>query len=263
LRQSAIMNAALAVLTGLLLAGAPAKGQAQTEAQVQLATPEAASMPAPAPMRRQPVIVELYTSQGCASCPPAEEWLGTLAPREDVIALALHVDYWDYLGWEDRFASPDFTARQKRYARHLGEKMIYTPQVIINGGARLEGSYTALLDAHIEAAQTAQIKTDIQLNLSRIGDTLWIEAEANPPLTNPVMVQLVRYLPQAEGLIARGENAGLEARHHNIVTDWRAVAEWSGKDPLRMDAPAQGENPVVVILQEHGPGTVVAAARLR
>lgn len=266
--RSAIIPAALAAAVALGMGIAPVAAQTgdDSAAQTLVQTPEAAADAVPmvalpaAPS--QPVVVELYTSQGCASCPPAEAWLGTIAGREDIIALALHVDYWDYLGWADRFANAQFTTRQKSYARHVGEKMIYTPQVIINGMARLEGSYTALLDAHIEAARTAPPAAAIRLDLSRVGETLWIEAEANPPLTRPVLVNLVRYLPQAEGLIARGENAGLVARHHNIVTDWHPVGEWSGQAPLRMDAPVSGDDPVVVILQEQGPGPIVAAKRL-
>lgn len=209
-----------------------------------------------------PVVIELYTSQGCAQCPPAEAWLSRLAVRQDVIALALHVDYWDYLGWADPFARAELTARQRRYARHAGAKMIYTPQVIINGSARLEGSYTAVLDAHIDTALASQNVPGISLTLTRSGETLWIDAEATPPLTTPLEVQMVRYLPYAETLIERGENAGLHAHHHNIVTQWSALAEWSGRARLRLDAPIPGDQPVVVILQEKGPGTIVAAARL-
>ena len=82
----------------------------------------------------RPAVVELYTSQGCSSCPPADALLASLSKQKGVIALALHVDYWDYIGWKDTFGSPDFTARQHSYARFAGEKMVYTPQMVVNGG---------------------------------------------------------------------------------------------------------------------------------
>ena len=210
-----------------------------------------------------PVVVELFTSQGCSSCPPAEDWLASIAGRDDVIALALHVDYWDYLGWADPFANPAFTKRQKAYARHMGEKMIYTPQVIVNGGARLEGSYTAVLDAHITTQLASQNVPGVRLTLSRTDGVLTLEASAVPPLSGPVTVQLVRYRPQAEVDILRGENAGRRAVQHNVVTDWSVIGEWSGQTDLTLTAESPGDGPVVVILQEPGPGAVVAAARLR
>ena len=224
-----------------------------------------AVMPHLAPAEQVPVVVELFTSQGCSSCPPADEWLGQIAARDDMIALALHVDYWDYLGWADPFADPRYTERQKSYARSRGDRMIYTPQVIINGEARLEGSHRDLLDAHVsEAFVTRSANTGgVRLSLERTGETVWIRAQAEPPLSAPVVVHLVRYRPQAEVMIERGENAGRKAQSHNIVTDWQALTEWNGLDSLQMDATVTGEDPVVVILQEPGPGAVVAAARLR
>jgi hypothetical protein len=242
-RGAGILKTARATVLGALLALGP-----------QVATAD-----------QLPVVVELFTSQGCASCPPADEWLGQISTRDDIIALALHVDYWDYLGWADPFADPRFTERQKSYARARGDRMIYTPQVIINGEARLEGSHRPLLEAHISQAFVTRAATTggVRLRLERTGDTLWIRAEADPPLTAPVVVHLVRYRPQAEVMIERGENAGRKAMSHNIVTDWQALTEWPGLDPLQMDQTLTGDDPVVVILQEPGPGAVLAAARLR
>lgn len=87
-----------------------------------------------------PVVVELYTSQGCSSCPSADRVLEKLAGRDDILPLSLHVDYWDYIGWADTFADPAYTQRQKVYARNMGERMIYTPQMVINGGAHVVGN---------------------------------------------------------------------------------------------------------------------------
>jgi len=88
----------------------------------------------------QPVVVELFTSQGCSSCPTADEFLMELAQRPDIIALSMHVDYWDYIGWKDTFAQPKFTSRQKAYAKAIGSRTIYTPQMIVNGLDRVEGN---------------------------------------------------------------------------------------------------------------------------
>jgi hypothetical protein len=88
---------------------------------------------APSLAQDRPVLVELFTSQGCSSCPPADALLHKLARRDDVVALALHVDYWDYIGWKDTFAKAAHSARQRAYAREAGRRMVYTPQMIING----------------------------------------------------------------------------------------------------------------------------------
>ncbi len=107
------------------------------------------------------VVVELYTSQGCASCPPADEFLAELATHDEVIALALHVDYWDYIGWEDSFAQAAFTERQKMYARAIKSRTIYTPQMIIGGIDRVEGNtpdaVVNLIGKHMAVERTVQV----------------------------------------------------------------------------------------------------------
>ncbi|MFN3937321.1 MAG: DUF1223 domain-containing protein [Gemmobacter sp.] len=208
-----------------------------------------------------PVVIELYTSQGCVSCPPADDFMGQLARRDDVIALALHVDYWDYLGWADPFAQPAFTERQKRYARAHREKMIYTPQFIVGGQARVQGYQPQQIAEQI--ARRAAENPRVDLRLEWLGEMVRIEVWAEPPLDRPAVVQLVRYLPEVEMTIERGENAGRTAAFHNVVTEWRPVSEWAGTAPLVVETPAEGDRPVVVIVQENGPGRILAAGRLR
>ncbi len=208
-----------------------------------------------------PVVVELFTSQGCSACPPADAYFADLAVRDDIIALALHVDYWDYLGWQDPFANPRFTERQKSYARAAGSRMIYTPQMIVSGVGRVEGFRTDEIAALISRHGTQA--SPVRLRLERIGDTVRIRATAEPPLDFDVLVQLIRYRPSQTMTIERGENAGRTDTYHNIVTAWDALAHWSGQEPLVLDASAAGDDPVVVLVQRPGPGAILAAARLR
>lgn len=204
------------------------------------------------------VVVELYTSQGCSACPPADALLSRLAARDDVLALALHVDYWDYIGWADSFASPAFTARQKAYALAAGSRTVYTPQIVVGGRDHLVGTREMELGELIEAH--GDLPQDVALSAARSGGIVVIRASAPAPLPRPVLVQLVRYLPEQTVEILRGENAGRTITYSNIVTDWREVGRWAGEAPLEISAEMPGEDRAAVILQEEGPGPVVAAA---
>lgn len=207
-----------------------------------------------------PVVVELYTSQGCSSCPPADRLFDELTARDDVIALALHVDYWDYIGWSDTFGSPAFTDRQRAYARAAGARTIYTPQMIVAGMDHLVGvrpSELATLIAH-----HAETPRPVELSLERQGEVVKVDARAVAPLPGGASVQLVRFRPHARVEIARGENAGQTIDYRNIVTAWQAVADWDGQSDLVLTVEAPGAEPVVVILQAPGPGPILAAAAL-
>ena len=206
------------------------------------------------------VVVELFTSQGCSSCPPADEFLAMLASDPRILPLALHVDYWDYIGWEDKFALAQFTDRQKAYAHAIGSRTIYTPQLIIGGADRIEGyspeETAERLRDHLGEA------TPVRLTVTREGDTLVIRAEADPPLTEPVRVQLVRYMPEETVTIERGENAGKTITYRNIVTSWERLEDWGGTAPLEVTAPYPGDEPGAVIVQTAGPAEILAAARV-
>ncbi|SFS07497.1 hypothetical protein SAMN05444714_0938 [Yoonia litorea] len=206
-----------------------------------------------------PVVVELYTSQGCSSCPPADALLHDLAAREDVIALALHVDYWDYIGWKDIFGRPENTQRQHGYARAANERIVYTPQMVINGQDHLVGSRTGevmgAVERHLALGQVFDV------SVVRQGNTVTIGADPGP--RGQYEVQIVRYLPKATVDIRRGENAGRTISYANIVTAWDAVAQWDGRQALRLRATISGDEPVVVLLQSVGHGPIVGAAQLR
>lgn len=206
-----------------------------------------------------PVVVELYTSQGCSSCPPADEYLRTeLAGRDDVIALALHVDYWDYIGWKDSFAKPEYTNRQKLYAQAAGHRSVYTPQMIVNGADHVVGTHPgkveALIDAHRKAAPA------VALNVERRGNRIAIAAETEQP--RDMSVHVVRYRAAEDVAIKRGENAGRTLTYANIVDDWKVAKKWNGRNQLSFNAQVKGEGPVVVLVQVANGGPILAAARL-
>jgi len=207
------------------------------------------------------VVVELYTSQGCSSCPPADAYLTELAQESGVIALALHVDYWDYIGWADKFGNPKFTDRQKAYARASGSNTIYTPQMIVAGVDRVEGSNPDKVEGDIRRHQMAE--PQVALQLMRDGGDLMIHASPKAALTGPIVVQVVRYHPKATVNIEYGENAGQTITYHNIVTAWSRVGEWDGAADFHLTVPVMGDDPVVVILQQQGPGLILAASVLK
>lgn len=205
------------------------------------------------------VVVELYTSQGCSSCPSADALFERMTDDPSLIPLALHVDYWDYIGWTDVFGKPQFTERQKAYASAVGSRMIYTPQMIVSGSSRVEGN-----DPEAVAAAIAQEKTapqQVKLTLERRGGELRLRASAAAQ-TAPLIVQLVRYDPEQTVSIEHGENAGKTVTYRNIVTEWSRVADWAGEPPLDMVLPIAGDEPAVVLVQQSGPGTILAAARV-
>ena len=209
------------------------------------------------------VLLELYTSQGCSACPPADAMMQDLAERRDVIALALHVDYWDYIGWKDTFANPAFTARQKDYARAHGARHVYTPQMIVGGQDVIVGAKPMKLgeqlSAHLALAPKIALQAERRQDSVRIAAPALAEARSN---RDPLVVHLVRYRGMADVAVTRGENAGRTLHHVNVVTDWQVVAEWVGRAPLDISVSVDGADPVVVILQETGPRAVLAAVRI-
>ncbi len=208
-----------------------------------------------------PVVVELFTSQGCASCPPADALLGELAGRDDVIALALHVDYWDYIGWQDTFAQPDFTARQHGYGHAAGSTVVYTPQMIVAGQDHVVGVRPMAVADLIQAHRA--LPDPVRISVREGGEGYEVEAVARMDPPRPQMVvQVVGYMPHAEVPITRGERAGTVAEHYNVVTSWRVVGDWDGRSPFVMRITPQGDNPHVVIVQQAGHGAILGAARL-
>ncbi|MEM9012803.1 MAG: DUF1223 domain-containing protein [Pseudomonadota bacterium] len=206
------------------------------------------------------VVVELFTSQGCSSCPPADELLGELSAQTDVVALSLHVDYWDYLGWRDRFARPEFSARQQAYARAQNARSVYTPQMMIMGRHAVVGHRRGEVAARI--AQHRLMDPPADITLAAADGTVSVEVTPNGELGETVIFMVTYDRPQMVD-IRRGENAGAQITYHNVAIDWVRLGNWSGREPMTFSAPwPQMGRGIAILLQEGDVGPIIAAARL-
>ncbi len=211
---------------------------------------------------RPKAVVELFTSQGCAQCPPADALLTSLAEQDDVVALAYHVDYWDYVGWEDTFATPEYSDRQRAYARSWGSSRIYTPQMVVNGAKGVVGSRRNEVHGAIDGASLPLV-----VDLERDGDMLRIDIPPNTTLENAV-VWLVTYRSRADVSIDKGENAGKSMVYTQVVTGRQALGLWEGASGANLKLPlpevlADGDTGFAVLVQQERdglPGPILGAA---
>ena len=211
------------------------------------------------------VVVELFTAQGCPSCPPADAYLGELAQREDVLALGFHVDYWDFIGWADPYADAVYTRRQHTYAGLLHIPYVFTPQIIVDGVLQGSGSNRGTIAQHISVAAEME-KPWVDVRLTHVGDgRVRVQLpEMNYP--GEADVFLVRYDKQHETQITRGENIGLDLKNYNVVRHFQPVATWRGDAldltiPLRHDG-KEAETAYAVIVQEPTTGRIVGATHI-
>lgn len=199
-------------------------------------------------------VVELFTSQGCSSCPPADRALKTLAHKGGIVALSYHVDYWNYRGWADTLASPENTARQYAYARSLGRSGVYTPQAILNGRDHLKGTDAETLDGRLEALRAQGQGMTVPVEASRKGDELAIRIGAGKGRADVVIV----YFRQQQTVeVLDGENTGKTIDYVNSVTDVQTVGMWDG-GALDLVLPAKmigtkGTDGFAILLQSSGP----------
>lgn len=206
------------------------------------------------------VVVELFTSQGCNSCPPADKLLGELAERENILALSLNVDYWDYLGWADTLARPENAERQRSYAKTLGQRQVYTPQMVINGRADFVGSRRKDVLAEIEKQNSTANAPHIEMKDADGVLTISIGAA---PLQKSATVWLVKYDRKREVEIEAGENRNSKIAYHNVVRGMAPVGMWSGaaqtiklpKGDLDLVLGAE----CAVLIQEADTGPIIAA----
>ena len=207
-----------------------------------------------APSAERQVVVELYQSQGCSSCPPADAVLNALAARSDVIALNFAVTYWDQLGWKDTFAKPAFTARQWDYARSGGRANVSTPQMIVGGRTAIVGSRPAEVDAVVARARAGQTGPAILVS----GSTIVIPA-GKPAVA--ATLWLVRYDPRTiQVAIRAGENGGRTIPHRNIVRDLAPLGTWSG-GAKRFNLPATVPGMRTALILQAGRGGAIISAR--
>ena len=209
-----------------------------------------------------PVVVELFTSQGCSSCPPAEALLRDLAVEPDILALEFHVDYWDYLGWADPYADPAFTHRQRAYARYFNSQMVYTPQMVFQGMSETAGSRKGRVMEHIAAAQALQ-KTPVSATVSATRQ-IALEIDAHSQRVDATLL-LVAYDDYRETRITRGENAGKFLSHRHVVRAMASLGSWDGS-PLSLMRAIPESMPegtgYAVLIQSKGNGHILGAARL-
>ena len=213
-------------------------------------------------------VVELFTSQGCNSCPPADELLSDLAASGDVVALAYHVDYWDYLGWRDTLASSENTARQHEYSRIFGSRMVYTPQAIVNGRKQVNGAKRYKVEGAIDGMAGTANGMSVDVDIAYSGDTVVIETGATEREIGDVQLVLVYFQPASRVTIERGRNTGRSFTYVNAVSGFHTVGKWHG-DKTRYELPIseiakKGAGGCAVLVQEMGegglPGPILGAA---
>jgi len=208
----------------------------------------------------RPAVLELFTSEGCSSCPPAEAYVGELSQRRDVLALTFHVDYWDDLGWRDRFGLPDAAQRQRGYAKTLRLSSVYTPQVVIDGRADYVGSDRAAIGRALAVERKGSA-----IALSAHDGEVIVDLSA-PAMPAPVCdVVLVSYLRTATSPIGRGENAGRTITEFNIVRSFRNLGRWDGQSRQyrsRLDSLPHDATDVAVLVQSAGQAQIIGAATL-
>jgi hypothetical protein len=212
-------------------------------------------------------VVELFTSQGCSSCPPADKIIGELAKDPDVIALSMPIDYWDYLGWKDTLADSRFSARQKAYSHVRGDRDVYTPQVIVNGSAKVIGSDRAGIETAIkDTASEGVMSVPVTMSLSGKQINVSVAASSGPRVKHGEVwiCSISKAVPIS---IGRGENRGQEITYHNVVRNLLKVGDWNGSAgswtvPIE-NISREGVDAAVVYVQDGNrdkPGPMLGAA---
>lgn len=213
----------------------------------------------------QPAVVELFTSQGCSTCPTADRLVGDLSERADVIALSLHVNYWDYIGWTDPFGSARHTERQQAYVRRLNARYVYTPQIVVDGREQMVGTHTEeVKDAIVRARERGKPLTprftvspgepgmDVVIPAARTGGT--------------ATVWLAFYNEKLTTAVPRGENAGRTLATYNVVRELRPLATYTGERlTLHLDtdaAMAEGWGGCAILVQRGTTGPILGAVAM-
>src|SRR3569832_148818 len=223
----------------------------------------------PAAAAEPRAVVELFTSQGCSSCPPADKVIGDLAKDPGVIALSMPIDYWDYLGWKDTLADSRFSARQKAYSLMRGDRDVYTPQAVVNGEAHVIGSDRGEIERAIEVTRESDgvmsVPVSMKLNGKQI--TVSVAASNRPPAASHAEVWICSISKAVPISIGRGENRGRELTYYNVVRNVLKVGDWNGSPgswtvPLE-NISREGIDAAAVFVQDGSrdrPGPMLGAA---
>jgi hypothetical protein len=214
-------------------------------------------------------VVELFTSQGCSSCPPADKVIGELAKDPSIIALSMPIDYWDYLGWKDTLADARFSARQQAYSRVRGDRGVYTPQVIVNGSVHLVGSDRAGIEEAIGDTRKADGVMSVPVSMALAGKHITVSVAASNKSAAAMHgeVWICSIAKEVSIAIGRGENRGREVTYHNVVRNLLKVGDWNGSAgswtvPLE-NISREGVDAAAVYLQDGNrerPGPMLGAA---
>jgi hypothetical protein len=211
-------------------------------------------------------VVELFTSQGCSSCPPADALFEELAQQRGLAVLSLPVDYWDRLGWKDTYGSPAHSARQRGYAAARGDRAVYTPQAVVNGTRHMNGADRGEIEDNLDQLRTS---LSVPVSLGRSGASLRITIGASPATmaVDTASVVLLPYLARREVSIGRGENASRRIAYTNIVRGIENIGSWDG-DARKIERPMANldtADGVFILLQTgtpDAPGPIIGAAQL-
>ncbi|MCF4096868.1 DUF1223 domain-containing protein [Maritalea mediterranea] len=210
-------------------------------------------------------VLELFTSQGCSSCPEADAALRDWSEREDVITIAYHVDYWNYIGWKDVFSAPRYSKLQRAYARAFGAQRVYTPQIIVNGTMEAVGSRRQEVENFL-----AEADLNLQVDLSLDQSNLTIELKSDGTMEADATIWVIPYISEAQTKIKRGENSGKTLTYSHIARGRMPVGMWHGETSHQLELPlsdilVDGADGMAVLVQTKGnggPGAILGAASI-
>ena len=233
----------------------------------------ASALLSPAAMSAEPrAVVELFTSQGCSSCPPADKLAGELAQDPSLLVMSLPIDYWDYLGWKDTLANPGHTKRQRAYSKARGDREVYTPQVVVNGVAQSLGSDKTAIETAVAQTRKQDGTLSLPLSMSVANDNISItipaaKSASHNGATEKGEIWLCPITKDVTVTIGKGENTGHTITYHNVVRRWVKLGDWNGAArsftvPVH-DVTAVGGDAVAVVVQagtKEAPGNMLGAS---
>jgi hypothetical protein len=213
---------------------------------------------------RHGTVVELFTSQGCSSCPPADVYLGELAKRDDLVALTFNVDYWDYLGWKDTLADPAYTQRQRAYAAAMRDRGVYTPEMVIGGRTHAVGSNRAAVMAEVEKVRRQDTQR-LHIGLSKENGHVVVRLPEGPA-PKEATIWLARYDHVQEVPVRKGENGGRTLKYYNVVRELTNLGLWRGEAKeiayMADELAKGGRTGCAVIVQQGSHGPILGAAAI-